>query len=682
MKNDYFFSRFVSLKTILLFSIIFMFCLSSSKAQFGNNKAFAKIDFDNTEQVWDGFGVNYVESCQTPDYKNNPQDLGGFLILDKSQKQQVVELVFGEDGLRPSIIKMFLDPWHLSKKDAEYNHKWSTKNMRNFVRQGLKKANSLNDSIQIITTLYGPPAFMTQHNDPANSVLNPAYKKDMAMYMIDWVKYLKNEENFPVKYISIHNEGTDWLRWPMYEGVPNIKQEGRDYNLLWRADEIADFMAFMKPIMKEEGLTDVGLTPGEPINLFRFNHFGIADEIIKNKDALKSIDLITSHGFGLGNTFGRAYANTDNQGSRAIKEHRPDMHTWITSMSWGKMDTRFAIEMYEHIYSNNVNAIIPWAFIQRYSHWYDKNFHPGLAIHVKEDSTIAIKKGYYMFKQFTRAGRQGMRVVKTAINRPEVYIAAFAQNNTNNPDAFVVINYGETSRYVTDMIELVFTVNDNTLYYSFPVKDPKLSYKQQKKEQMDGVEFKAESTEKGYNIEFSFPWETLGGKPNPSFTFDVFARDGRDMPHGKIGWLNKNSDYSGEISLGKQADDNNKNITIAEKNKKIKIDGIEEESWHTAKTYSFNHNLMPGTPPQISGKWKMKYDNEKLYLLVKMKDPTNKLGRMIQFDIENTNYKKFKAYRTNEFDENYREIGEFTVKNGKLEYLSPGHSVTTFIGIE
>ena len=660
---------------------ILIFLYSSSIAQFGNNIAFAKIDFSDVEQVWDGFGVNYVESCQTPDYQNKPQDLGGFMILNRQQKREVIDLVFGEDGLRPAIIKMFLDPWHLSTKGGKYDHQWSTQNMRFFVREGIKKANSQNDSIQIITTLYGPPAFMTKHNDPANSVLIPEYKKDLARYMIDWVKYLMNEERFPVNYISIHNEGTDWLRWPMYDGVENKIQEGRDYNLLWRAEEIADFMAFMRPIMDEQGLVNVGLTPGEPINLFRFNHFGIADEIVKNKDALNSIGLITSHGFGLGNTFGRSYANTDNHGARIIQAHRPEIHSWITSMSWGKMDTKFAIEIYEHIYSNNVNAIIPWAFIQRYSHWYHTNFHPGLAIHVREDSTYEIMKGYYLYKQFTKAGGQGMKVVKTSINRPEVFIAAFAQNETKHPDAFVVINYGETNRYVTDMIELSFTINDNNLYYTFPVKDPKLCYTQNYDRQMDGVDFQAKSTEDGYFMEFSFPWKTLGGKPDNDFRFSISARDGRDMPHGKIGWLGDGSTFTGKVILGNESTDDKKSVTIEKTKFKFNIDGMEESNWSSAKGYSLSQNQMPGTPPQISGIWKMSYDNENVYVLAKMKDPTNEIGRIIQLDIENSNYTRFKAFRTDEFDENFEEIGIFDSKNGNFEYLSPSHSVTTFMGI-
>lgn len=59
-------------------------------------------------------------------------------------------------------------------------------------------------------------------------------------------------------------------------------------------------------------------------------------------------------------------------------------------------------------------------------------------------------------------------------------------------------------------------------------------------------------------MEFSFPWETLGGKPGKDFDFSVSAGDRRDMPHGKIGWLSESSTFTGEIMLEKEALDDNK----------------------------------------------------------------------------------------------------------------------------
>ena len=41
------------------------------------------VRFDEPLQVWDGFGVNYVEAAQTRGYGSWPQDYGGFSILSE-----------------------------------------------------------------------------------------------------------------------------------------------------------------------------------------------------------------------------------------------------------------------------------------------------------------------------------------------------------------------------------------------------------------------------------------------------------------------------------------------------------------------------------------------------------------------------------------------------------------------
>lgn len=659
-------------------AIFFLLIPAISQAQFYNNKVFATIDFSNTMQEWDGFGFNYVEACKTLDYRENPQDLGGFTVLNEQQKEEIVDLIFGVEGLQPNVIKMFLDPLHQRENGGAYDHETTTKNMRYFVSEGLKQARKQDYPVEIITTLYGPPAFMTEHNSPSTSILDPKYKKEMALYMVHWLKYLQKND-YPVTYLSIHNEGTDWLRFPMYDNFRDPVQLKRDYNQLWRPEAIADYMAYLKPVMIDEGVGDIGLTPGEPINLFRFYHFGIADAILNNDKALASIDLITSHGFGMGNSYGRGYANANNYGATLLKTKRPELKSWITSMAWEDMKIKFGASIYEHIYGNRVSSIIPWAGIQQSSQWGHVNKHSACAVEIFDDSTYQVKKGYYLYKQFTRAGQAGMKVVRTTINRPDVFVAAFAQHNSDNPDAFTVINLGETSRYTTDMVELMVTVNDNNLYYSFPVKDKILGYKQQKKNQMEGVEFNVSPTDVGYVMEFAFPWKTLGGTPEGPFNFNIFARDGRDMPHAKIGWLGENNDYSGAIHLNNTAENA---VTINRVKKELKIDGQAEKSWQNAAAIAITNNLMPGTDPKISGQWKMAYDQDNLYILVEMQDPSNYLGRMIKFDIANTGYDKFVAYRTDELEENYVKIGEYSVEDGVLEYLSPNHSITTFIGVK
>jgi len=95
----------------------------------------AAIDFTRTLQDWDGFGVNYVEVAQTTDYRNDPQEYGGFSLLSEEERQEIIELTFGDDGLKPAIIKMFFDPFQQENPSAEFDHKSTTKWRRYCARE-------------------------------------------------------------------------------------------------------------------------------------------------------------------------------------------------------------------------------------------------------------------------------------------------------------------------------------------------------------------------------------------------------------------------------------------------------------------------------------------------------------------------------------------------------------------
>jgi O-glycosyl hydrolase len=87
--------------------------------------------------------------------------------------------------------------------------------MREFVRKGLVKTRDRGADLSIITTLYGPPAYMTLQKKIRGRDIDPVYKEDLANYLVSWVKFLRETEKFPVNYVSLHNEGEDWERWPL-----------------------------------------------------------------------------------------------------------------------------------------------------------------------------------------------------------------------------------------------------------------------------------------------------------------------------------------------------------------------------------------------------------------------------------------------------------------------------------
>jgi len=117
----------------------------------------ATVDFRQHIREWDGFGVNYVETAQTRDYRSDQQEYGGFSLLPEEQRQQILEMIFGPEGLKPGLLKMFLDPHHQGTGPAgKYDHT-TTRWIRYFAKQGLAKTRQRGGDLTIITALYGPP---------------------------------------------------------------------------------------------------------------------------------------------------------------------------------------------------------------------------------------------------------------------------------------------------------------------------------------------------------------------------------------------------------------------------------------------------------------------------------------------------------------------------------------------
>lgn len=402
--------------------------------------AAVRVDFSRTLHRWDGFGVNYVEVPQTRDYRKSPQEYGGLSALSEEKRQQIMELIFGADGLRPGLMKLFLDVWHQPAPGAAFDHEWSTKWMRYFAAEGLKRTKRNGDSMQAITTLYGPPAWATRQKIVRGRDLDPAQAENVGRYFIDWVQYLKKQQ-LPVKYVSLHNEGEDFVRWPV-----DGKSGGfatHDYNLYWAPKQVADFMTMLRPMMDSAGLQDVGIAPGETTNWWRFLTWGYAPTLWGDDAAMKAMGLITSHGF----TGGRDqwYATAEPGGVELLRQKRPDLHAWTTSMTWGKMDPAFVEDIRAQIYTVRVNGVIPWAAVQT-SKWVGGDPNPGTAIRVIEDcGCYQVMPGYFYYKQVTRAGMPGMNVAY-AEGAGGITAMAFASGETSYRNAFVVINRGQEPR--------------------------------------------------------------------------------------------------------------------------------------------------------------------------------------------------------------------------------------------
>lgn len=458
---------------LLLITVLFLASVKIVNSQ--NNWNFTKVrgevDFSEKLQEWDGFGFNYVETAQTVNYMDDPQEYGGFSLLSEEERSEILDMVFGEDGLKVGLVKMFLDPWHQKDPDGPFDHETTTKWMRTFVKEGFYRTRSRGGDLEIITTLYGPPAWATRQKFLRGRDLDPDMKYELADYMIDWVHYLRKNEGLPVKYLSLHNEGEDWMRWPADGESGNIGH-GHDYNLYWPREQVVDFIKFMRPIMDNAGLHDVAITPGETTNWYRFSGWGYSDAIAEDSGTLENLGLITSHGFYSGN-YGRWFGEHRSVGQDRIREERPGMHVWVTSTSWSEMSANNLKEHHGNIYSAKVNAIIPWTGIQRPENWVGGDPNPGTAFRVYEDGSYEVLRGYYYYKLVSRAGQPGMAVARTWVMDSEIALIAFARNGTDNPNAFTVVNIKEEDTPIAINVK----GSEGKVYHAFRTTDDGEQYR-------------------------------------------------------------------------------------------------------------------------------------------------------------------------------------------------------------
>ena len=656
-------------------SLIFsLFLVSPIFAQYEDfNTVKASIDFQDHLREWDGFGVNYVQTAHTRDYEEFPQEYGGFSLLDEQEKDEVIDLFFGEDGLKVNLVKMFLGPLHQTEPGGPYDHTTTTSYMLEFARKAKQKLDERGADMQIFTTLYGPPAYMTRQKTLRGRDIDPAHKRDLAEYMVDWALFLQKEQDLPVKYISLHNEGEDWRRWAVAGDYANF-DHGHDYNLYWRPEEVADFLAFMPEVMQEKGLEGVSVTNGEPSRWYQFYFSGYAKAIYENEKALENIGLLSSHNFYRSVPPGhRWFAGTSNLGTDLIRKKRPDIHAWVTSASWGDMDVDFVWQIYMNLYMAKVNGYIPWAAIQRPPHWVGGDPNPGTAITVRENGEYEVNPGYYWYKQMTRAGQPGTAVAYADCMDSEVQLVAFAKNETENPDAFSVINTGLSFIWRNDAL----SINLGDKYYYFATKDPIATENRDPQ-----VKRNIATTEDGYLLEMAIPLEEVNAA-NPAegkaISFNIGAKEGAYSLAGEIDW----QEDGGKIQLGGNSSEDNETVVISELDEPVVIDGIVEPVWEEAKATEFKRPLHPNNKVWFKGAWRGYYDDENIYLLVRVNDETNmKSYRRLAIDLEGTDHTKFEAYRTTEDGELYKLLGIFDVKDGQITYDAPSKSITTFFGVE
>lgn len=696
------------MKNLILLISVLVILISSEKSW--TQDADLTIHFDQKLREWDGFGVNYVEVRHTRNYSEFPQDYGGFKYLDEAERQQVINLVFGEDGLKPGILKMFADPFMEIENDnddpyhldlSKFDHRTTTRWMRYFATEGQRKMKSWGGNLVVLAGIYGPPGFTTKQKVMRGRDLAVDMKLEIAEFIIAWAKYLREQEGLNVQYISPHNEGEGQQRWTE-DGYDHRELYHHDYNMWWPYHQIVDWLTYADDVLYANDMMDIKISNGEATTwkrLFDFSNWDKVDAntakaIANNSEAMNNLGLITSHGFR------NEYMS---KGIDILRQKNPGLHAWTTSYTWGKMNFEIIEDARNHIYQTKCNGLIPWATLH-HDHESDK-LSPPMRFRRSSNANSPIKtnngeveitKGYYLYKQISRAGQPGMSVSNVSTSNPQIQAIAFAQDHTINPDAFVIINKNDHPETVEIKVNgsnyqqfQIYCTSDGA-ETNYDEHDYHLEYVLNEKKVNSAQ--KIELDKGRWILEVAVSWDELGGpsiKPGMKIGFDVTLADSDadGDREGVMGWhtrynvVDQDPSAFGVVVL---KESQNLKVPSFEKVKyNPEIDGEVDKMWSSIPENTISSNISK-EPSIDKAYWKAVWNENGIYLLIERLE--NKLHVNSQepsWKNDNVNLYFNMDYEQDQFsDYNYEDFGIRRLKNSKLIMEFPERSVTTFFGIK
>ncbi|TAE51297.1 MAG: hypothetical protein EAZ89_10380 [Bacteroidetes bacterium] len=620
----------------------------------------AEVDFSRRLRDWQGFGFTYTEALSTPDYSKKPQDYGGFQLLNERKRQQVLQMIFGEEGLKVSFLKVYLDPFHQAVQGGTFDHSSSTANLRYIAREGQRITRGRMGDFSIYTVLFAPPGWMTLQKQVRGRDLDPVYKPDLQLYITDWLRYLRDQEGLTLRGFSLHEGGEDWSRWD----EDGLSDKPYPYSMYWSPELTTEFVRSLQPVFKTAGLQEVLISAGEPQSWQHFNRWGYADALLQDEKTFRALGFIAAGG---------------GEGTAApLLEKRPELPAWSCAGEWGAMDVTFVQSIQEQIYVAQVSAYAPRTGIYRPSQWAGSPKEASAAFLVREDSTYEVLRGYHYYKQVSRAGQAGMIVAAASAQSDELSLMAFGSNKTRHPDAFALINTGVNNPEKADAVE----VEVGRHRYHFNLTDPELRFNYAnawslEKQRLTGADAGVKSartcTEKGYLLEVAIPKSRFMEAWEVNAPFSVRIAD-QDYLHSEIArdTASHNLCFSFRDTLC-----GSHRLLVPGIESPVMIDGNIDPVWQGKPV-----NALQSRSGWLSAGWKAIQDDRYLYLLFEVHDSSPLPGRLVSIAVKGSTFTRFEAWRSTDGGEQYRKAGIYDVQEGKIEYSSPARSVTTFFGIK
>ncbi|MCC8072662.1 MAG: hypothetical protein LIO62_00835 [Clostridiales bacterium] len=399
-------------------------------------------------------------------------------ISDDETAQKVVDLLYGDDGLKLNIYRYnvgggyeddnlrMANPWRkvesFMEKDGTYN--WNMdKNAVNVMNKALKTGNVdtliffVNSPHYSYTVSGQTSGGFTEHF----SNLSKEHYNDFACCLIDIAEHFI-AEGYPVKYISPINE-PQW-KW----GGDYVWQEGCHYE----PDEVFDcFLAFAKELKKRNSpLKLYGPESGDISELTK-KYYSL---LSSNKLIMEYLDVFAYHSYGSDN-------NIENKiefgkwAKRNVKTPRFDMSEWCELPC--KNDTKsiestliMARIIGEDLVYSGADSWTSWVGVNQWDGAVRENgkcYSDGLLVAKDDFSDFYTAMRYYAVAHFSKYLPKGSYSLDIKYNTSRGF-SLFAFEGTSKEKILIAVNFSKQKRVIEPDIKfksakMISTDSENQL---------------------------------------------------------------------------------------------------------------------------------------------------------------------------------------------------------------------------
>lgn len=384
------------------------------------------IKWNDCKQTIDGFGIAQAGWAK---------ELFAF-----KHREQVVDKMFGKDGLRLNILRgeVFPHYWenkedrdfnlnddiHIELSDSDYTSKSDDLLRRGQLWLTLEAKNKYHVNKLIFST-WSAPAWMKSNENVSGGHLKPECYQDFADYLAAFYKAYESKGLAPYA-ISPSNE-------PGYAAPWNSS--------LWTADEMGKFItAHLGPTFKKEGIPAKIIFGENPLwsvcmpQLKMVSSKDFTDAILRDYPQAKGFNLIAAgHGYSLSPDImpiklEKKYLETPIVPFGMAEENH--MPVWVTEISdVTPLDIsiedgmKWAVTFHNYLTQANVGAIVWWGGAMPASN------NESLIVLDKNREDFILSKRYDILGNFSRYIPEGSTRIQVASpDREDLFISAYKKN--------------------------------------------------------------------------------------------------------------------------------------------------------------------------------------------------------------------------------------------------------------